>query len=252
MSVLLNVALVVADKNRGEAVFRRALLVKPVPNRARLSLVLLARGDAAFHLLHATNHARDAAALAPAPHEIRLGAALRPVPVIDVHGHHGETAVLVRQTTQHGGEHHRIHAAAQGYAHGGERKRTRDGLFRIRVGGVGFGARPGVAAPRRSPGASSSSRVSALSLPRASHTLPRVIHRLAEKLRAEESLHRDVHGMVEHRRRHFRVRVELVPLEYLVSLDVLLPLQVLQASQGGAPELRDEVRALGVRVHAFV
>ena len=107
-------------------------------------------------------------------------------------------------------------------------------------------------APRRSPGASSSSRVSALSLPRASHTLPRVIHRLAEKLRAEESLHRDVHGMVEHRRRHFRVRVELVPLEYLVSLDVLLPLQVLQASQGGAPELRDEVRALGVRVHAFV
>ena len=58
--------------------------------------------------------------------------------------------------------------------------------------------------------------------------------------------------MVEHRRRHFRVRVELVPLEYLVSLDVLLPLQVLQASQGGAPELRDEVRALGVRVHAFV
>ena len=43
-----------------------------------------------------------------------------------------------------------------------------------------------------------------------------------------------------------------MPLEYLVALDVLLALQVLQASQGGAPELRDEVRALGVRVHALV
>mmetsp|Transcript_23808 Transcript_23808/g.39912 ORF Transcript_23808/g.39912 Transcript_23808/m.39912 type:complete len:247 (+) Transcript_23808:1220-1960(+) len=102
-----------ADQHRRRPRALHGRAVQVVADLAALHLVLLPPGDPALDGVDAQLRELDAALKAPRLHKPRLVGALRPVRVIDVHGHNAERAVFLAELRQQFRKHHGVDTAGE-------------------------------------------------------------------------------------------------------------------------------------------